>query len=576
MNNSQIKQIDNVSEDTKNLNAFHLELTIDGMPKIHQRHNFLLVMIQAAIFNFGWAMTGVVQIPFLNWLQLKESTIGLVGSFSFMSIIGLMFAPLISRKFKRKKFLAFFLAIPYLCSPLAIGVGILIAMHTNGNNWLAPMTIVCIIAWPFLSGWGTIPYQEYVGNCISKERIGKFVGVSQIVGPLLGLAGSALMTYMMVKFAAPFRYAIAFILAYLLAQSGSMFALFAHETPAPPPPKEPFWRSALDAFTTDRIFRKLLFVSFCGMAILWFTYTFVPVYAIREWGLPDWVAATYFTVLTGANMAGGFIATWVGQKIGYTKLMKMAFVVLLISFIPLVIPEMGEGKKDIFQAQWTVKETTHQQQIENVPNNAMSGDSYFKIIRFVEGEVNQLEVSFNRPVNDMTFNLYDIKIFNPAGKLVEISEVTKADDSKKNWKIIFKQPQSKQGVYNIAIYPYISDIDGNAMDQNGNGKTGKDQWRFFAQAVIYGIAYILINTCVISLMYILSPENKRAGYFSITNMLNQLTSGIFVFLSGLVFVPGNYRLVYILTVMTSIPITLICHKMLSAVVTIEKEKRCLS
>ena len=556
------------------------ELTIDGMPKKYQMRNFLLLVMGSSIFNFGWAMMGTINTPYFNWLNLKESTIGFIGSLSFLALFGQILSPWISRHFVRKKFLSVFCGLPYLWSALAVGIGIFLAMHANDYSWLTTYSIICFIAWPFFGGWGAIPAQEYQANCISKERIGTFVGTSQILGPLLGLAGSLTMNGLMVWVGVPTRYALAFLLAYLLAQLGALGSLFAKETPAPAPPREPFWHPMRDAFTNDKVFRKLLLVAFLAFGALMFTYNFIPLLAIREWGMPDWVAGVYYTVLMGAQTVGGLIATWLGRKrFGYSNVIKIAFIVFLVSFIPLIIPQTRMAKEDVYHGQWVLSKDI-QMSYEQREQNRES-DLPFQILGQypcvnAKGQLYEIELEFNRAVDATTFNVYDVKVVGPDDKRLNIDKITASIGTSRNFKLLLTEPLSMPGNYKIEVYPYIFDTKGNALDQNGDGRTGKDQWRFFIGAVMYGVAFMMINACIMSLMFILAPDNRRAGYFSAMNITLMITPGIFSLLAGFCFRPGSYQLVFGLTAVIFIPVMIFCFRLLKQVTATELEKRGLN
>ena len=397
-----------------------LEMTSDGMPKRYQRRNFILFSVWAGVFALGWAMPNIVRAPYLNWLQVSERTIGTIGSFSFMSLFGLVFAPSISRRFVRKKWLQFFMSMPYFLSDLSVGICILIAMAIGPGPWLVYFSVVCFASWPFMAGWGNIPYQEYTANCISKDNIGAFVGVSQIIGPLMGLLGSAVMTGLLFYFDVPLRYAIAFVVAYLFAQFAISLSLFAHEAPVPQPPKAPFWHPMVNA-VKDPTFRKLLYVVGAGTIIMFFPFQFIAFLAIREWTMPDWIAGVFATVVMGANTVGAGSAAWIGKKKGFRVSLVSGVAFITASMIMLSIPRFSSA---------------------------------------------------------------------PA-----------------NW-----------------FHP--------------------DVWRFILVAVLYGTGYTAITVSGQSLMYILAPQDRRAGCFSAYGIVQTVIPGIAVFISGFSFIKGYYQFAF--------------------------------
>ena len=561
------------------------ELTVEGLPRKFQTRNFVLLVMHGAIFNIGWAMPGVVRDPFLNWLRVKNSTIGLIGSFSCLSIVGLLFAPLISRYFRRKKVFSFFMSMPYYLSASCVGTAILLAMYTDTYSWLKGVVIFFFMCWPFAAGWGGVPSQEYIANCISKERVGAFIGTSSAIGPFLGLLGSAIMTAMLKFMGVPFRYAAAFMLAYLFAQSGAITILFAHETPAPSPPREAFWRPGLEAVTKDRVFRRMLLAMIVMIALLSLPRTFIPYLAIREWGFGDWVAGVYITVSLAGISAGAFLATWLGQRVGYGRVVKIAIIVLIISFIPLIIPEMGEGKADIYHGSWTLTaEQSQGQEVNRATAEPVTPATDAEVLGpkivsqhpagAVEGAVEYVEIQFNKPIDSSTFNVYDVQVTSPEGKILEMADVIPSGDSAKTWHLVFKEPLTAPGIYKLVIRPNIADTNGNAMDQNGNGKVGQGQWRFFVQAAIFGISN-LSGIVFMSLMYILAPDNRRAGYFAAYGIVSTFVPSFFIFISGLLFMPGNYQKVFTGMFVLTIVMSGFIPKLLRPVIAMERKQRAM-
>jgi MFS family permease len=419
-------------------------MTSDGMVRKYQTRNILLLVLQAGVFSFGWMALGVVQTPLYNWMHLKNSTIGFLGSVSYVSVIGLMLSPLISKRFQRKKILAFLLLLPCLWSCGAVGVAILLSMHF-GHSWLPLAVITCTMLWPFFSGWANIPAQEYIANCISKENIGTFVGIAQLVAPLLGLLGGTVLTFLATRMGVPQWYAMGFLMAFLLAQISGIVALFAHETQTPPVRREPFWRPALDAFSADKIFRRLLVVSAVVSGVVWLPYTFIPLLAIREWGYPDWFVGIRYTVFMGAGSLGAFLTTVIGRRFGYVIALKIAIIILAISLIPLVIPRIG--------------------------------------------------------------------------------------------------PES------ISI--------GCA--------------RFVIQAALYGTAFTMLSSAFGSLMFILAPIDRRAGYFAAYNSVQMFAPGIYVLISGFIFVAGHYQLVFAALIVPAALLTIFSSRLLMPILRVEME-----
>jgi hypothetical protein len=112
--------------------------------------------------------------------------------------------------------------------------------------------------------------------------------------------------------------------------------------------------------------------------------------------------------------------------------------------------------------------------------------------------VDHVEIRFNRPVNPDTFDPNDIIITGPNGPLDpnDIKGVIPVDPEGYAWQIEFTE-QYINGDYSLTIGPHIEDLDGQEMDESGNGNPGESGDAYPAEFTIY------IGVDV----HILSPED---------------------------------------------------------------------
>ncbi len=314
------------------------EFTVDGQPRKYQMRNMLLLSAYTALFTIGSSEYAVILTPYFNWLGLSNMTIGLIGASGFLGLVGTFLAPLLSRRFTRKKWLLLVATTPYLWFVGSIGIAILVAIRLGPGAWLAGGTVGNCLLLPLLCGWGGVIGQEFLANCISRERIGAFIGAQSIISSVSALSGSLGMTLLSARIDVPMRYAVAFLATFATALLGAMLVLFAHETPTPPAPVEPFWRPAQTAIVHDVVFRRLLVVGLLLSVLLVFPSTFMPLLAIREWNMPDWVASGFATVLAGGRLIGAALGAWLGQTRGYVRSLTVCLTGLPLAMLPLVWP----------------------------------------------------------------------------------------------------------------------------------------------------------------------------------------------------------------------------------------------
>jgi subtilisin-like proprotein convertase family protein len=102
------------------------------------------------------------------------------------------------------------------------------------------------------------------------------------------------------------------------------------------------------------------------------------------------------------------------------------------------------------------------------------------------GPTNRLRVTFDGPVEPMTFTTADVQFFNPQGQPIAVTNVVDVtptpppgQGNQHNIYDIFFASQTAVGNYTIKIGPAVSDSAGNLMNQNGNlvnGEVPADQF----------------------------------------------------------------------------------------------------
>jgi MFS family permease len=509
------------------------------------RRNFALLMVGAAVFNFGWAMPGVTRAPFINWLGMSNKMYGLIGSSWSLCMIGSFLFPWLSRRYPRKKWYQFVLTMPYLAADLTLGLAIVIAMATHSYDWLKPLTIGVLLFWPFAAGWTNGPQSEYIANCIPQSHIGRFVSMQQFSVGVVGLAGSAAITVLMTMVGVPARYALAFLLAYGLALVASIIPLFAHETPSPSPPLEPFWKPAARAVRHDGRFRNFLGAAMLLWMAVLVPQQFIPLLAIREWGTPDWVASSAATVQCGAMLLGAALAGLLGQKSTYGKALIICMLALPVAMAIGACPVSKDFRGDTFETTFGVTEKG-----VLVADAASHAAGAFRVEQ-ARGEGNDLVIGFNKPVNQSSFTVNDVVITDAGGRRVEPLAVTPAGKAGDEWIIKLGRSRQNAARYRLRIQPYISDRAGAMLDQNGDGRSPWDAYRVLVIAAFFGLAFSGLTVGLETLMYQLSPAEMRSGYFSAYRVTQFFAPALAFPLGGALFKTGQFAGVFLALLVAS-------------------------
>ena len=80
-----------------------------------------------------------------------------------------------------------------------------------------------------------------------------------------------------------------------------------------------------------------------------------------------------------------------------------------------------------------------------------------------------LTINFNEAVNASSFAAEDVKIVGPDGPIT-LASIDTFDDQEFTIEI---PAQTRRGIYSVTVGPQITDLGGNAMDQNQNGTAGE-------------------------------------------------------------------------------------------------------
>ncbi|MHB9035411.1 MAG: hypothetical protein ACYC64_02000 [Armatimonadota bacterium] len=521
------------------MNVTTEQTTIEKPPKLDpvSRRNFILLMIGMTVYHSAWMMQSVTRAPLVNWLGMSELVYGMLGSAWSLTMIGSFLFPWLSRRYPRKKWFQFVITMPYLAADLALGLAIVIAITTGSHQWLLPVTIGIMVFWPFAAGWTLGPQSEYIANCIPKTHIGRFVSMQQVCVGLLSVGMSAVITVIMSVMDVPARYAAACLVAYGIALIALVVPLFAHETPSPTPPPEPFWKPAVHAVRNDNIFKRMLGAGVVVWMAVLIPQNFIPMLAIREWGAPDWIATSAVTIQSGAMMAGAALAGLLGQRFTYARAVVLCAMVLPVIMSVGAWPVSSAFRSSSFEGAYEVR--SGRVIVESSPRVNAESAGGFRVDELRENGKN-LIVRFNRPVNKSSFSVYDVIIKDERGKRLEPLSVDAVGKDGHEWIVKLASGGRVDSKYRIWLQPYIYSKAGAMLDQDGNGRSPWDAYRVIIIAALWGLAFSGICVGLETMMYQLSPGERRSGYFSAFRVMQFAAPAIAYPLSGLIFKTGHY------------------------------------
>ena len=307
------------------------------------KRNFLVNTLDAMTFYFGdtFAAAQTILPVFASTLTQSTVLIGLVPAINDGGwyLPQLFFAPLLQRVKRRLplvRWLALVERIPFL---LMIFAALwLPTLHSSLAIWL----FLILIALKGLSaGVVGLPWQELIATIIPVWLRGRFFGISHFMGKLMGLGASGLAALILARYAYPRNYSMLFVLAFIGVMLSWLFVSISKEPPVvqvepdPNAVKTAFSSQLWSILKEDANFRKYIYSRSLGylgnMAA-----SFVAVYGIQRFDLPDTYAAIFTSVLVGAQTLGFIGWGAVGDRFGH-KLVLMGSGVLWILALVLLL-----------------------------------------------------------------------------------------------------------------------------------------------------------------------------------------------------------------------------------------------
>jgi MFS family permease len=289
------------------------------------RFNFTVNLADLAFYMFGYSFISPATILPVFVSHFTKNPI-LLGMIPFISTAGFLVPQLFSSNLIErapvKKFYPFNLGLFLERLPVFLLIGV--TFFFAGKNSAATLVLFFLLfAW-HTSGAGFIMvgWQDMIAKIIPVDKRGRFFGVSNFVGNIAGIAGATAVAQMLVRFAFPTGYVLAFVCASICILI-SWFFLGMSREPRDPVSKpvishREYFASLPQIIHSSPNFRNFLLTqivsAFGAMAG-----GFIMVFALNRWDIPDGQAASYsIAMLLGqsvANLFLGFLADRKGHKI---------------------------------------------------------------------------------------------------------------------------------------------------------------------------------------------------------------------------------------------------------------------
>ena len=289
--------------------------TFDG-----QRRNVWLLGIDMAVFAMGLGALGqLTVIPlFVSKLTDNPLAIGAVAAaIQFGWLPQILVAGPVERSARkwpwvtRYSFLERFPTLVLAFAALAV---------PYAGPWVVVLVYLCCFAQTAFGGLVVAPWLDVIARVVPSRLRGRFFGVSNTVGALLGAATAAAVAPLLDWLPFPYGFAACFGVAALIYGLGLIPIFMVREPPGPPPrPPRPFREQLGElpaVLTADRPFRQFM-LGLCIAALATMSGGFVVVYGVTVLGAPDDMAGWYTASLFVAQMVANTVLGWLGDRHGF-------------------------------------------------------------------------------------------------------------------------------------------------------------------------------------------------------------------------------------------------------------------
>lgn len=286
--------------------------------------NFWMNLLDGATFWFGatFYSTGTIFALFISKLTPDPRAVGLMAAIAQAGwFLPQIFTASAVERLPRKKAMVVNLGLLLERAPLfLLALAPLIAIRHP--EW-ALVVALSMLTWHVVgAGIVAISWQDMIAKIIPLNRRGRFFGVTNALGTMLGFAAAGISARLLENVAYPMSFFYCFALAAIFIGISWIFLAFVREPAQPvntprPSPKD-FWARLPEILRRDRNFSHFI-IARVLMALANMGGSFLAISAIQRWNLED-SAAGYFTLAMLAGQASGnLLFGFLGDRFGHKR-----------------------------------------------------------------------------------------------------------------------------------------------------------------------------------------------------------------------------------------------------------------
>lgn len=297
------------------------------IPEKDIRHNMRVCVFLDAIFLMGIADIQMAMQPMLVWLGASNQLIGVIMGFSWLSLVGILASPFITRNFRTKKVYMLAAQIPFLLPVLFMGLACVLGPRWGLDKpgllgWVFWLTA----AQYFFNGFIMLPHQEFVAACIPTSHRGRMAGYSFMAGGALTIASALIGHRLLAEMSKPMAFGYVLLMAYAIYQGGYITSLWGREVPTPVEKSPPAWSGKmLRAAWNDRPFLTLAVFAFFAQMTMVQVVGFINTFGFRELKMPATAAAEFMIMTQAVRLVVSGFAGHLTDRVGPRNVFPFQF-----------------------------------------------------------------------------------------------------------------------------------------------------------------------------------------------------------------------------------------------------------
>lgn len=300
--------------------------------------NFWTNLLDGVSFWFGMTFmsTGTILALFISKLTPDPRAVGLMAAIAQAGwFLPQLFTASAVERLPRKKAMVVNLGLLLERAPVALlAVAPLLALRHP--EWALVVALAALTWHVAGAGFVAVAWQDMIAKIIPLKRRGRFFGLTNALGTLVGFAAAGISARLLATVAYPMNFLYCFALAAVFIGVSWVFLALVREPPQPvttprPSPKE-FWRRLPEIIKQDHNFTHFMIARLC-LALASMGGSFLAISAIQRWNLGDSAAGYYTMAVLAGQATGNLLFGFLADRFGHMRNLVFGGIAGVLSYI---------------------------------------------------------------------------------------------------------------------------------------------------------------------------------------------------------------------------------------------------